>query len=448
MPIPTVAYVLGGAGLAFAIGYAFMKSQGTKIPTGTAAELGAKDGCAKGTADGKAGSLLLEPTNTDDDPALAKAAKDSGDPLAYFSAYGKSYDECGKKALPAPATPTTPTTPVKVKPPPGVKPGAPPTVLERDVLAKAYSDGCSKGAADGYTAGFNGRSMSFDLSGASGSGNPDAWRAAYKKAFSEAYSNGKSDAASGRGAPGGMVIDKPTETVLASDNLELRTLGVSLACGAGFSVWLGSYVATTGAKVAGSSSIGRMFSNVARVGRRTPVHYKSRHLGPDASALVGYSAAQKKALNCLGKIGLITDPTGSIVVTPASPSPGTSAAPLSSGWQPATDALSKLIAIAKSAVRHDQVESLLWTPPAGTTDPHDPWKAASLVDAGLTLKIHDCLTQYLTDKTLLAGASVAWSESESESMGGGPNRHPSWPAPPKGKKTKVYRAYPEPAEVV
>lgn len=79
------------------------KSAKAATPTGSAtdaAKAGDAYGCKLGTADGKTGVETLNPIDPTTDPALAKAAKDSGDVVSFTAAASKAYDRCYAAAAP------------------------------------------------------------------------------------------------------------------------------------------------------------------------------------------------------------------------------------------------------------------------------------------------------------------------------------------------------------
>ena len=91
-----------GAGAALAAYFLFWPKT-AKAATGSptdAAKAGDDYGCKQGTADGKAGVETLNPMDPTNDPALAQAAKASGDVVSFTAAASKAYDRCYAAAVP------------------------------------------------------------------------------------------------------------------------------------------------------------------------------------------------------------------------------------------------------------------------------------------------------------------------------------------------------------
>lgn len=104
------AIAAGTAAAAFGIFSYFSGSAKAAPSSADAAKKGSADGCAAGTADGKAGTENLNATDPSTNATLAKAAKASGDSVAYLAAYAKDYDSCFAAASKKPAPPGTPAT--------------------------------------------------------------------------------------------------------------------------------------------------------------------------------------------------------------------------------------------------------------------------------------------------------------------------------------------------
>jgi hypothetical protein len=176
------------------------------------ATAGKNDGCTQGTADGKAGLVLLNATDAASNDVLAAKAKASGDPTTYVREYAKAYDSCYAAAAPPPAPSAGPAAPppTAVKPPPGVSSTS--TAAQRAAALTAYTNGCADGTSRGYSDGVNGwKSSPYAApSVASASGNAAAYSAGYTRSYNASYLTGQ--ALNGiPGAPSNLTIAQATE---------------------------------------------------------------------------------------------------------------------------------------------------------------------------------------------------------------------------------------------
>jgi hypothetical protein len=232
---------------------------GTANAATSAAAAGQSDGCAAGTADGKAGYPSSRPPWTEGDTSstdskLDAAAKASGSPKDYLANYAASYDQCWNDSFVAPAPtgggpPAKP--PVKITPPPGA------TGPDKGKAGSAYNAGCAAGARDGYTDGYNGASNAPHPTGAGSSGNSAAYTAAYKDAYGGAYLQGQ-EASFTPFLPLG-----PTE----SDGMA-KIAELSVGCAGKFDEWWGVYLGSvkTGAVRYGTNCGGGCSTEVGWLG--------------------------------------------------------------------------------------------------------------------------------------------------------------------------------------
>lgn len=104
----------GGAALgAFGVFTYFSSPAKAAAPTASktdAGKAGYDAGCKQGTADGKTGVESLNPTDVTTNPALAAAAKASGDAVTFLSEYDKGYQTCFASTAPKKPTPSGSTT--------------------------------------------------------------------------------------------------------------------------------------------------------------------------------------------------------------------------------------------------------------------------------------------------------------------------------------------------
>jgi len=172
---------IGGAA---ALAAYFLLAGTSKAATVDPHVAGQSAGCADGKRDALAGQDPLGAADVTGSATITAQANASGDPVAYLDGYMSGYNQC--YSANKPAAPVGPSKGPAAKKPTG--PSAPPGA-DKPGAMDAYGKGCFQGAKDGYNDGLGGNSSRPHPSDYA-SGNPTAFAAGYRRAYSTAYSNG------------------------------------------------------------------------------------------------------------------------------------------------------------------------------------------------------------------------------------------------------------------